>query len=146
MSSILALDNVSLGYGQRTILKDISLTVAQGEVVALMGGSGSGKTTLLRAATGQLKARSGSIKLFGQEVNSFDIESLREARQRMGVLFQQGALFTDLNVFENYSSFSFCFDVLYHFNFFLSLLFSCLTTINFPFQNSASFLFFSITL
>ncbi|PRY98382.1 phospholipid/cholesterol/gamma-HCH transport system ATP-binding protein [Jezberella montanilacus] len=101
MSAILALDNVSLGYGQRTILKDISLTVAQGEVVALMGGSGSGKTTLLRAATGQLKARSGSIKLFGQEVNSFDNKSLREARQRMGVLFQQGALFTDLNVFEN---------------------------------------------
>ena len=101
MSSILALDRVSLGYGQRTILKDISLTVAQGEVVALMGGSGSGKTTLLRAATGQLRALSGSIKLFGQDLNSLDQHELREARQRMGVLFQQGALFTDLNVFDN---------------------------------------------
>ena len=92
MSSLLALDRVSLGYGQRTILKDISLTVAQGEVVALMGGSGSGKTTLLRAATGQLRALSGSIKLFGQDLNSLDQHELREARQRMGVLFQQGAL------------------------------------------------------
>ena len=94
MSFILALDRVTLGYGQRTILKDISLHVAKGEVVALMGGSGSGKTTLLRAATGQLRPLQGSINLFGQDMATFDETALRRARQRMGVLFQQGALFT----------------------------------------------------
>ena len=101
MSFILALDRVTLGYGQRTILKDISLHVAKGEVVALMGGSGTGKTTLLRAATGQLRPLQGSINLFGQDMATFDETALRRARQRMGVLFQQGALFTDLNVFDN---------------------------------------------
>src|SRR5690606_9109556 len=66
-----------------------------------MGGSGSGKTTLLRATTGQITAQKGSIQVFGQDIATLSGEKLRELRQRMGVLFQQGALFTDLNVFEN---------------------------------------------
>src|SRR3546814_5390607 len=67
----------------------------------MMGGSGSGKTTLLRATTGQIAAQKGAIQVFGHSIAEAKGEKLRELRQRMGVLFQQGALFTDLNVFEN---------------------------------------------
>jgi phospholipid/cholesterol/gamma-HCH transport system ATP-binding protein len=82
-------------------LRDISIEVSRGQVVAMMGGSGSGKTTLLRAATGQLRARTGVVTLFDQDLAQTDARQLQTLRQRMGVLFQQGALFTDLNVFEN---------------------------------------------
>ncbi|WP_322999150.1 ABC transporter ATP-binding protein [Castellaniella sp.] len=92
---------VSLGYGEFTVLRDIDLQVMPGQVVAMMGGSGSGKTTLLRAVTGQLPAQAGAITVFGRRMDELRGESLREARQRMGVLFQGGALFTDLDVFEN---------------------------------------------
>lgn len=98
---VLRLEGVSLGYGDFTVLREISLEVLPGQVVAMMGGSGSGKTTLLRAATGQLVARQGIITLFGQNLAHADRPLLQSLRQRMGVLFQQGALFTDLNVFEN---------------------------------------------
>lgn len=98
---VLRLDSVSLGYGDFTVLRDISLEVTRGQVVAMMGGSGSGKTTLLRAATGQLRARAGTVTLFDQDLGYTDARQLQSLRQRMGVLFQQGALFTDLNVFEN---------------------------------------------
>ena len=98
---VLRLTGVSLGYGDVSILRDISLDVRRGQVVALMGGSGSGKTTLLRAATGQIKARAGQVTLFNQNLARVNDDELRALRQKMGVLFQQGALFTDLNVFEN---------------------------------------------
>ncbi len=98
---VLRLSGVSLGYGDFTVLREISLEVLPGQVVAMMGGSGSGKTTLLRAATGQLVARHGTVTLFGQNLAHADRPMLQSLRQRMGVLFQQGALFTDLNVFEN---------------------------------------------
>jgi phospholipid/cholesterol/gamma-HCH transport system ATP-binding protein len=98
---VLRLTGVSLGYGDVDILRDISLDVRRGQVVALMGGSGSGKTTLLRAATGQIKARAGQVILFDKNLAQVDGEVLQSLRQKMGVLFQQGALFTDLNVFEN---------------------------------------------
>ncbi|MGB3291200.1 MAG: ABC transporter ATP-binding protein [Burkholderiaceae bacterium] len=93
--------DVSLGYGDFTVLQGIGLEVRRGQVVAMMGGSGSGKTTLLRAATGQIRPQKGSIQVFGKDIAALTGEGLREVRQRMGVLFQQGALFTDLNVFEN---------------------------------------------
>jgi len=99
--SALRFDRVSLGYGDYTVLRDLSLTVAPGQVVAIMGGSGSGKTTMLRAATGQMTAQSGAVHAFGQDIAAATPAGLRALRQRMGVLFQQGALFTDLNVFEN---------------------------------------------
>lgn len=98
---VLRLADVSLGYGDVSILRDISLNVRRGQVVALMGGSGSGKTTLLRAATGQIKARAGVVSLFNQDLAQVTGDQLQTLRQKMGVLFQQGALFTDLNVFEN---------------------------------------------
>jgi phospholipid/cholesterol/gamma-HCH transport system ATP-binding protein len=97
----LAFDHVTLGYGDFTVLHDISLSVKAGEVVAIMGGSGSGKTTLLRAATGQLAPTTGQVKVFDTEIDVRHRVNLELLRQRMGVLFQHGALFTDLNVFEN---------------------------------------------
>lgn len=98
---VLQFSDVSLGYGDFTVLKNISLQTERGQVVAFMGGSGSGKTTLLRAATGQILPQSGTVTIFGQNIATFTQEQLQKTRQRMGVLFQQGALFTDLNVFEN---------------------------------------------
>jgi phospholipid/cholesterol/gamma-HCH transport system ATP-binding protein len=98
---LVTFDGVSLGYGEFTVLRDVDLRVMPRQVVAMMGGSGSGKTTLLRAVTGQLPAQAGRISVFGRDMAELRGESLRETRQRMGVLFQGGALFTDLNVFEN---------------------------------------------
>lgn len=98
---VLSFERVELGYADFTVLSDITLSVSSGEVVAIMGGSGSGKTTLMRAATGQLAARRGSVRVFGQIVDPQKRAALEQLRQRMGVLFQHGALFTDLNVFEN---------------------------------------------
>jgi len=97
----LTFDNVTLGYGDFTVLSGISLSVRAGEVVAIMGGSGSGKTTLLRAATGQLAPMIGQVKVFDTVIDVSNRLKLEALRQRMGVLFQHGALFTDLNVFEN---------------------------------------------
>ena len=97
----LRLEGVALGYGEFTVLRDISMDVRAGQVVAIMGGSGSGKTTLLRAATGQLIAQRGTVQAFGQDIAAVDAAGMQSLRKRMGVLFQQGALFTDLNVFEN---------------------------------------------
>jgi len=99
--SVLHFDRVSLGYGDFTVLRDVSMTVSAGQVVAVMGGSGSGKTTMLRAATGQMQAQSGTVHAFGQNLADASRQTLESVRKRMGVLFQQGALFTDLNVFEN---------------------------------------------
>jgi len=98
---LIAFKDVSLGYGDFTVLRDINLTVTPGQVVALMGGSGSGKTTLLRGITGQIHAQTGNIFLFNENLANIQAKKLQSLRQRMGVLFQQGALFTDLNVFEN---------------------------------------------
>ncbi|HLU80149.1 MAG TPA: ABC transporter ATP-binding protein [Burkholderiaceae bacterium] len=99
--TILQFTDVALGYGDFTVLRDINIEARKGQVVALMGGSGSGKTTLLRAATAQIHAQKGRVAAFGQDLSGVTGEALRKLRQRMGVLFQQGALFTDLNVFEN---------------------------------------------
>lgn len=100
-AAALVFRQVAVGYSSKPLLQDISLTVAPGQVVTLLGGSGSGKTTLLRAATGQIRPMRGQITALGTDLGAADAASLRAARQRMGVLFQQGALFTDLTVFEN---------------------------------------------
>jgi len=100
-AAVLDFNRVTLGYGDFTVLRDLTLTVKAGEVVAVMGGSGSGKTTLMRAATGQLGIKSGDLKAFGQSMSGIGRLEIQRLRQRMGVLFQQGALFTDLDVFEN---------------------------------------------
>jgi phospholipid/cholesterol/gamma-HCH transport system ATP-binding protein len=93
--------NASFGYGQRLILDDISFTVPRGKVTALMGASGGGKTTVLRLIGGQLRAQRGEILFDGRDVGKMDQQALYGARRRMGMLFQFGALFTDLSVFDN---------------------------------------------
>lgn len=95
------IENVDFAYGKRAILKGISLTVPRGKVVAIMGGSGCGKTTLLRLIGGQLIASKGSVRVNNQDVASLDREGMYQMRRKMGMLFQFGALFTDMNVFDN---------------------------------------------
>jgi phospholipid/cholesterol/gamma-HCH transport system ATP-binding protein len=93
--------NLVFSYGKRTILDGITLTVPRGKVVAIMGGSGSGKTTLLRLIGGQLKPTQGTLTVAGESVASLGDTALYRLRRRMGMLFQFGALFTDLSVFDN---------------------------------------------
>jgi phospholipid/cholesterol/gamma-HCH transport system ATP-binding protein len=98
------ISNVDFGYGlkpDRMILKDINLQIPHGKVTALMGTSGSGKTTLLRLIGGMVKPNRGTVALFGQDLATVDKAGLYALRMRMGLLFQFGALFTDLSVFEN---------------------------------------------
>jgi phospholipid/cholesterol/gamma-HCH transport system ATP-binding protein len=89
------------GYGDRRILDGLSFTVPRGKVTALMGASGGGKTTVLRLIGGQIKAQAGELLFDGQDVGKLDQSGLYSARRRMGMLFQFGALFTDLSVFDN---------------------------------------------
>jgi phospholipid/cholesterol/gamma-HCH transport system ATP-binding protein len=99
--ALVELRAVTCGYGDRIILEDINLTVPRGQVVALMGTSGGGKTTVLRLIGRQLTPMKGQVLVNGQDMASLDAAGLMAARRRMGMLFQFGALFTDLSVFEN---------------------------------------------
>jgi len=99
--SLVELHDVRFGYGERVILDGITLTIPRGKVTALMGASGGGKTTVLRLIGGQYRAQSGSLTFDGQEVASLNPTALYAVRRRMGMLFQFGALFTDLTVFDN---------------------------------------------
>lgn len=83
------------------VLKGINLTARRGQVIAIMGNSGCGKTTLLRLIGGALKPTSGSLLVDGQDVAGLDQDGLYRLRRRMGMLFQFGALFTDISVYEN---------------------------------------------
>lgn len=95
-------DNVTFGYDEdKPILKGISLKIPKGKAVAIMGGSGSGKTTLLRLISGQIKPLSGKIHVFGQDIDQLSNKQILKLRQRLGMLFQFGALFTDMSVYEN---------------------------------------------
>lgn len=98
---VVEFEDVSLGYGDRIILSGVNLSIHRGQLIALIGGSGSGKSTIMRGVTGQIRAKTGTIKLFGQVINDISKNELSTMRKKMGVLFQQGALFTDLNTFEN---------------------------------------------
>jgi phospholipid/cholesterol/gamma-HCH transport system ATP-binding protein len=99
--ALVEMRNLTFGYGERVVLDDISITVPRGKVTALMGASGGGKTTMLRLIGGQNRAQSGVVLFDGQDIGRLDQTSLYAARRRMGMLFQFGALFADLNVFEN---------------------------------------------
>ncbi|MDP3139413.1 MAG: ABC transporter ATP-binding protein [Burkholderiaceae bacterium] len=93
--------SLSFGYGDRPILDDLSFQVPRGKVTALMGASGGGKTTVLRLIGGQYRAQKGELLFDGQDVGKLHATELYAARRRMGMLFQFGALFTDLSVFDN---------------------------------------------
>ena len=110
---LIELKNLTFGYGARVILDNVSLTIPRGKVTALMGASGGGKTTVLRLIGGQNRAQKGEVLLHGAvdpltakptptvDVGQLDQQGLYAVRRRMGMLFQFGALFTDLSVFDN---------------------------------------------
>ncbi len=100
--NLIEIDHVSFGYdASRTILDDLTLTFARGKVTALLGGSGCGKTTLLRLIGGVHGANQGELRFDGKAIDTNDREGLYQLRRRLGMLFQFGALFTDLSVFDN---------------------------------------------
>ena len=98
---MVSLQGVTFGYDRRVILDDVSIEVPRGKVVALMGTSGGGKTTVLRLIGRQVTAQKGLVLVDGQDVTQLDAAGLKAMRRKMGMLFQFGALFTDLSVFEN---------------------------------------------
>ena len=96
------IDHVSFGYdNRRVILSDVSLKFPRGKVTAILGGSGCGKTTLMRLIGGVHAADSGRVLFDGELINARDRAQLYRIRRRLGMLFQFGALFTDLTVFDN---------------------------------------------
>ena len=94
--NLVEVDNVTFGYDRRAVLKGISLAVRRGRVVAIMGGSGCGKTTTFRLIGGELRPRSGEVRVAGRIVNRLSTQELFALRRKTGMLFQFGALFTDL--------------------------------------------------
>ncbi len=98
---VLEFDGVSTRFGSVVVHRHVDLAVRRGEVLGLVGGSGSGKTTLLREAVGLLRPDAGIVRLFGQSVLDPDPDVRRELRRRFGMLFQHGALFSALSVFDN---------------------------------------------
>lgn len=101
-SPIVEIRKVAFGYdAARPVLRDIDLAIPSGAVVGIMGQSGCGKTTLLRLIAGQFLPTAGEAIVLGQHTSSLDAAGLYRMRRRMGMLFQFGALFTDLSVYEN---------------------------------------------
>ena len=98
---LVEIDDLDFAYDERKILAGVRLRVPRRQVVAIMGGSGCGKTTLLRLIGGQLRPSRGAVRIDGQAVHTASYDDLYRLRRRMGMLFQFGALFTDLSVFDN---------------------------------------------
>ncbi len=93
---------VTFGYDRRrVVLRGITMKIPRGKVVAIMGGSGCGKTTILRLVGGQLRQQMGEVRVGGQSVKDLSRDELYALRRRIGMLFQFGALFTDMTVYEN---------------------------------------------
>lgn len=99
--SIIKIHQLYFTHSGRPIFRGIDLEVPRNKIVAIMGPSGTGKTTLLNLIGGRLKPDSGSVWVHGEEVSQLSQKELYRLRRRMGMLFQEGALFTDLNVYEN---------------------------------------------
>ncbi len=99
---IVEIDRVSFGYeAARPVLHGVSLRIEPGSVVGIMGQSGCGKTTLLRIIAGWLKTSAGTTRVLGEDVARLDADGIFALRRKMGMLFQFGALFTDMTVFDN---------------------------------------------
>jgi phospholipid/cholesterol/gamma-HCH transport system ATP-binding protein len=98
---LISIENLSFGYGKKLLHKDINMQFNRGKVSAIMGGSGCGKTTILRLIGGQLTPNSGKVLVDGDIVHEQDRNGIYRLRRKMGMLFQHGALFTDLSVYEN---------------------------------------------
>jgi phospholipid/cholesterol/gamma-HCH transport system ATP-binding protein len=101
MENLVEIKDVNFSYDVRPILKGINMTVPRGKIIAIMGLSGCGKTTVLRMIAGVLKAKSGTVKVAGQAIHELDHDGLYAMRRKMGMLYQFGALFTDLSALDN---------------------------------------------
>jgi phospholipid/cholesterol/gamma-HCH transport system ATP-binding protein len=99
--TLIEIADLRFAYGGNAVLKGINLKVPRGKVVAILGTSGSGKSTLLRLIGGQLRPQGGHVKVAGKIVHELDDAALYQMRQKMGMMFQQSGLFTDLSAFEN---------------------------------------------
>lgn len=99
--NLIEINGVTYAYGARPVLKRIDMKIPRGRVVAIMGISGSGKTTILRLIGGVLRPQQGEVIVDGERVNGLDRAGLYRLRRRMGLLFQFGALYTDLSVYDN---------------------------------------------
>ncbi len=99
--ALIEINNLNFSYGSRPILKGINMSMHRGKVIAIMGGSGSGKTTLLRLISGAVTPSAGYVKFDNQVIHELKRDALFKVRRKMGMLFQFGALFTDLSVFDN---------------------------------------------
>ncbi|MCW3171793.1 phospholipid ABC transporter ATP-binding protein MlaF [Shewanella subflava] len=98
---LVEIKNLAFGWGKKVIYDDISLTIPKGKVTAIMGPSGIGKTTLLKLIGAQLTPNKGEVLFDGQNMHTLSRTELYQVRKRMSMLFQSGALFTDMNVFDN---------------------------------------------
>ena len=98
---IIDIQQLSFSRSERPIFKDVDIKIPRGKITAIMGPSGTGKTTLLKLIGGQLNPDSGNIYIDGQNIPQLNRRELFVIRERMGMLFQSGALFTDMSVFEN---------------------------------------------
>jgi len=99
--NLVVINNLTFKRGERVIYDDISLVIPKGKVTAIMGPSGIGKTTLLRLIGGQIRPESGQILFAGKDIPKLSRKELYETRKRMSMLFQSGALFTDMSVYDN---------------------------------------------
>ena len=100
-NNLVELRDVHYSVGGRAIFKGLTIAIPRGKITAIMGPSGTGKTTLLRLITGQIHATRGDVLVDGKEVSKLNHQQLYAMRQRMGMLFQNGALLTDISVYEN---------------------------------------------
>ncbi len=98
---IIQIENLRTQFGDTIVHQDLNLTINQGEIVSLVGGSGSGKTVLLRQMLGLTQPTQGTVRVFGEDINRIDRLQLQQLRNRWGMLFQHGALFSALTVFDN---------------------------------------------
>ncbi|MFZ1813082.1 MAG: ATP-binding cassette domain-containing protein [Rhizobiaceae bacterium] len=99
--AVLRVRDCTVAFGEKTVLENLNLDVWRGEILGFVGASGSGKSVLMRAILGLNQAQAGSIELFGQDYHKLDDEEKLATDQRIGVLFQHGALFSALTVLEN---------------------------------------------
>lgn len=98
---LIELESVSFEINHRIILKHIDFKIKEGEIIGIMGASGAGKSTLMKIITGQLQPSSGIVRVFGENIHQLRKNDLLHLRKKMSMMFQNNALFTDLNLFDN---------------------------------------------
>ena len=98
---VVEITNLWTKYGRTVVHQDLNLSIEQGEIMSIVGGSGTGKTTLLRQMLGLERPARGCVRVFGEDISLVDSEALQQLRNHWGMLFQQGALYSALTVFEN---------------------------------------------